>query len=116
MKYILLGLITSVLMSCASQAPEQNEGVLEWDFDHRLQFKNTQIDDRRYHLDIIRMGETTFTQLSVFLLRKSYRLCGEYGYQIKMLSGIEGFLDKKSIPNYIQGNLVAEINCGKQNK
>tara|TARA_B110000881_G_scaffold107520_1_gene94330 strand:- start:1145 stop:1486 length:342 start_codon:yes stop_codon:yes gene_type:complete len=112
MKYLLLGIIITQLMSC-SYASETPSGTLEWDFDHKLQFRKTQIDERHFHLEIIRMPKTKFSQLSVFLLRKSQALCGEYGYQITMLSGVEGFLDKKALPNYIQGNLIAEVACKK---
>jgi hypothetical protein len=119
MKFLLSTIafsVGSVLMSCSSQIPDRVTAVPEWNFDHKLHFRKTKIDNRRYHLEIIRMDKTDFSQLSVFLLRKSFRLCGEYGYQIKVLSGIEGYLDKKTMPNYIQADLVAEIECGKKVK
>jgi hypothetical protein len=112
MKYSILGIIFTQVMMC-SYASEKTSGVLEWDFDHQLQFRHTEIADRRFRLEIIRMPKTQFSQLSVFLLRKSILLCGEYGYQITMLSGVEGFLEKKALPNYIQRNLIAEIACKK---
>ena len=114
MKYLLLGIIITQLISC-SYPSSASAGILEWDFDHKLQFQKSQIDGRNFHLEIVRMHDTNFSQLSVFLLRKSKSLCGEYGYQITMLSGVEGFLDKKALPNYIQGNLIAEITCKKAN-
>jgi hypothetical protein len=110
MKYVFLGMILTVLMSCTS-SEKKRTGTLEWDFDHKLQFAIKKTDNMRYRLEIIRMDKTKFSQISVFLLRKSYALCGKYGYKIEMLSGVEGYLDKKSMPHYIQGDLVAEIEC-----
>ena len=110
---LLFGCI--IFLSSCSTLDNMNEaantGSSQWDFDHHVQFKKTKIDEHNYHLEVIRNDKVNFARLATFLMRKSYDICGSYGYKIEVLEGVEGFLDKKAMPNFIQGSLVANIEC-----
>jgi len=107
---IVLGLL---LTSCANEPnPNTNETTSShWDFDHQLQYKQTQLADDLYQLEAMQNNSVGFERLATFLLRKSYNLCGHYHYKIEMIQGIEGFDDKRAMPNYIFPSLIAKIEC-----
>lgn len=88
-----------------------NIGAAQWDFDHQVQFRQTEMANNSYQLEIIPNNKVTFTRISAFLLRKSYQLCRQYPYQLEILQGIEGFDDKRAMPNYIFPSLVAKVEC-----
>lgn len=83
----------------------------QWDFDHGLQFRQVKITTNHYQLEIIRNNKVKFERLAIFLLRKSYSLCGGYHYKMEIVQGIEGFDDKRAMPNYIFPSLIAKIKC-----
>jgi len=83
----------------------------QWDFDHHIQFIQTKLADNHYQLEIIPNNKVNFSRLATFLLRKSYRLCAGYHYQLEMVQGIEGFDDKRAMPNYIFPALIAKVEC-----
>jgi hypothetical protein len=104
-------IITSfiLLSSCASLNKADNNS--QWDFDHELQFKETQLADNRYHLEIIPKQDTYFSQLATFLMRRSYQICGQHGYTLEVLKGVEGFNDRVGLPHLIQSSLSANVKC-----
>ena len=71
----------------------------------------TKLAVNHFQLEIIPSSKVNFERLATFLLRKSYTLCGGYHYKIEMLQGIEGFDDKRAMPNYIFPSLIANVNC-----
>ena len=99
------------LLSCSSVDNNNHASQLLWDFDHKLQFRKMQIDKNNYHLEIIPNDNVKFNGLATLLIRYSYEICGGYNYKIKVLAGVERFTDKESKPNYIQGALIADIEC-----
>jgi hypothetical protein len=99
------------LFSCSSVDNNNYASQLYWDFDHKLQFRKTQIDKNNYHLEIIPNDNVKFNGLATLLIRYSYKICGGYHYQIKVLAGVEDFTDIKSRPNYIQRTLIADVKC-----
>ena len=107
---LLLGLM---LTSCANHYSQKsrNSGAAQWDFDHGVQFKQTQFSHRLFQLEVIPNNKVKFERLTAFLIRKSYLLCGNYHYTIEMVQGIEGFDDKRAMPNYIFTSLIAQIEC-----
>ncbi len=107
----------AVLTLTACQQTMVNTGGNQWDFDHQLAFQQRQGADNHYHIKVLRNYNTNFSQLAMFLLRQSYRVCGRYGFNLKIQAGIEEFLDNQVAPNLIQGALVAELICpvGKVN-
>ncbi len=93
-----------------TEKPFKNSSA-QWDFDHSIQFRQVKIATNHYQLEIIPNNKVNFERLATFLLRKSYSLCGGYHYQMEMIQGIEGFDDKRAMPNYIFPSLIAKIKC-----
>ena len=117
MKKVILSLILLIIFSnitgCANlnaKNSERTDGI-QWDFDHRVQFVQTQLENNKYQLKVIPNSRVGFGQLAKFLLRKAYSLCGSYHYKIEMLQGIQGVDDKKFMPNYIAPSLMANVEC-----
>jgi len=109
---LLYAMLFSTIASCTSlQKSISSDSTTLWDFDHNVQFKKTKLSDRHFTLEVIPNNNVTFDRLATFLLRKSYSLCGGYHYKIEMLQGIEGFDDKRAMPNYIFPSLIAKIEC-----
>jgi hypothetical protein len=109
LKTLLFVGVVVVLSSCSTVKSKNGES--QWDFDHNIQFKKTKLADNRYHLEIIRQKNTSFSLLSTFLLRESYDICGGYGFNIEVLSGIEDFDGRRAMPNAIFGSLIANLDC-----
>jgi hypothetical protein len=86
----------------------------EWDFDHQVQFKKTQFDDDHYQLEIMPNNNVSFERLSAFLLRRSYLICGSYGYKLELITGVESFDYPRASPNYIMPNLTAKLECATE--
>mgnify|MGYP000029432675 FL=1 len=101
------------ITACAGSSTKQpnSNGTIQWDFDHQLQFRQTQLAANRYQLEIIPKNRGNFAAMSTFLLRKSYQLCRHHTYQLEILQGIEGFDDRRAMPNYIFPSLVANVEC-----
>ena len=98
------------LTACASNVKTPS-GASQWDFDHQVQFKQTDIEPGKYHLQVIAKQDTEFSKLATFLMRRSLRICKSYGFKIEVLKGVEGFDDKLSFPNMIMPSLSANIEC-----
>ena len=88
-----------------------NNGITQWDYDHKLQFRQSKLANKYYQLEIIPNNNVNFSRIATFLLRKSYSLCGGYHYKLEMVQGIEGFDDKRAMPNYIFPSLIAKVEC-----
>lgn len=88
-----------------------SNGSTHWDFDHGLQFRQKKLSSNHYQLEVIPNHKVNFEHLATFLLRQSYRLCGGYRYKMEIIQGIEGFDDKRAMPNYIFPSLIAKIEC-----
>jgi len=100
------------LTACANQVNTPN-GSSQWDFDHQVQFKQTDLENGNYHLQVIAKQDTEFSKLATFLMRRSLRICKSYGFKIEVLKGVERFDDKLSFPNMIMPSLSANIECPK---
>ena len=90
------------------------DGDAQWDFDHHVQFTQTQLAKNYYQLEIIPNNKIDFSQQATFLLRQSYSLCLHYHYTLEIIQGIEGFDDKRAMPNYIFPSLIAKITCNQK--
>lgn len=101
------------LSACSVVDTQHNviNGAAQWDFDHSVQFRQIKLSTNHYQLEIIPNNKVNFERLATFLLRKSYRLCGGYYYKIEIIQGIEGFDDKRAMPNYIFPSLMAKVDC-----
>ena len=83
----------------------------DWDFDHQVQFQQIKLSKNTYSIKVISNDKTHFNQLSTFLIRHSYKICGQYDFELTVLSGIEGIDDRKISPSYIQPSLSANLVC-----
>ena len=106
-------MLLGVLLSGCSNIEQQN-GTSQWDFDHNVQFKQTELSENKYHLQVWSKSDTHFSQLATFMMRRSYEICGTYGFTIEVLKGIERFTERQSIPNLIMPSLSANIKCPSQ--
>lgn len=109
----LLVVTTLLLSACSSQQSLPN-GASQWDFDHQVQFKQTDLKGGKHHLQVIAKQDTEFSKLATFLMRQSLRICKSYGFKIEVLEGVERFDDKLSFPNMIMPSLSANIECPVQ--
>jgi hypothetical protein len=108
---IILTIVSSSLFSCSAINKNKEENVTQWDFDHHVQFIQSKLSKNNYQLEVIPNNNVRFEKLATFLLRKSYNLCRSYHFNIEMIQGIEGFDDKRAMPNYIQPSLIAKVEC-----
>ena len=111
-KYILPPLCALFLGACAGPSTAVlGQAKSEWDFDHQLQFKKTKFDDNNYQLEVIANNNVSFDRLSAFLLRRGYLICGQYGYKLELVKGVESFDYPRASPNLIMPNLTAKLEC-----
>ena len=107
-------IIVCFLLSACTNDPNANpQGAigLQWDFDHKLQYKQTKLSDSSYQLEVIPNQKVSFDRLSVFLIRSGYLLCGQYGYKLELITGVESFDFPRASPNLIMPNLMAKLEC-----
>ena len=110
---VLVITLSFVLSSCAIKSDHvlQSTGGSQWDFDHQVQYKQTQIAENSYQLEVISGHRVKFETLSAFLLRRGYLICGNYGYKIEVLNGVQSYDHFKASPNLIMPNLSAKLDC-----
>ncbi len=114
-QYVLSVFCFVSLVACAgSSQVVLGQAQTEWDFDHQVQFKKTQFDDDHYQLEIMPNNNVSFERLSAFLLRRSYLICGSYGYKLELITGVESFDYPRASPNYIMPNLTAKLECATE--
>ncbi|KXJ49823.1 MAG: hypothetical protein AXW17_02105 [Colwellia sp. Phe_37] len=106
--------VTTLLLSACSSQQSLPNGASQWDFDHQVQFKQTDLKGGKHHLQVIAKQDTEFSKLATFLMRQSLRICKSYGFKIEVLEGVERFDDKLSFPNMIMPSLSANIECPSQ--
>ncbi len=99
-----------MLLGCAQNIETPN-GASQWDFDHEVQFKQTDLENGKVNLQVIAKQNTEFSKLATFLMRRSLRICKSYGFKIEVLEGVERFDDKLAFPNMIMPSLSANIEC-----
>jgi len=109
-KLISVSVIFCVLSACIV---EKKAIATEYDFDHKVQFKQQKVSQNTYYLEVIAKRKTSFQQLSAFLMRQSYKLCDSYGFKLEILNGVEKFDDRQVSASYIQPNLTANLECPK---
>ena len=107
MKYIAL--FSFILLMHIS--PSDANTVTARDFDHQVQFSQTQINEHSYHLKVLRLNGASFETMSVFAFRKSFELCGHYGFNMEVIGGVELFNDRAAMPNKIFPALELNVHC-----
>ncbi len=111
MRLFFLFFLGLLLSGCSNIEPKN--GASQWDFDHSVQFKQTKLSENKYHLQVSPKSDTHFNKLATFMMRRSYDICGTYGFTIEVLKGVEKFTDRQSFPNLIMPSLSANIECPK---
>jgi len=109
MKPLFIFIVFLCLSSCAQLAPQN--GLPQWDFDHNIQFNQTQLTDTRYHISVRATDKTQFSTLATFLMRHSLTLCKSYGFKIEVLAGVESYNHQLESPNMLMKSLSANIEC-----
>jgi len=107
-------ILVCLLLSACTNDPNANpQGAMgaQWDFDHKLQYKQTKLADSSYQLEVIPNQKVNFERLSAFLLRRGYLICGQYGYKLELVTGVESFDFPRALPNLIMPNLTAKLEC-----
>jgi len=110
-------ILVCLLLSACTNDPNANpQGAIgsQWDFDHELQYKQTKLSDSTYQLEVISNQRVSFEHQSAFLLRRGYLICGQYGYKLVMITGVESFDFPRASPNLIMPNLKAKLECPKE--
>lgn len=112
-KTVILFVCFIALNGCAylKNTETSSDRVIQWDFDHHVQYTQTKLSKQYYQLEIIPNSKVPFERLASFLIRKSYSLCGGYHYKLEMIKGIEEFNDQFVMKNYIFPSLTAKIKC-----
>lgn len=109
---LLCLLICNSFFACSSLlVGKESQNTAQWDFDHQLQFRETELSKNKFQLEIIQNNKATFQQLSALLLRRSYIICQGYGYKLTVIKGVESVDYKRASPNLIKSNLVAQLEC-----
>jgi len=116
LRLVILCAWCSVISACSTLYNHEisDNGNAQWDFDHNVQFTQIKLAKNTYQLEIIPNSKVNFERLATFLLRKSYNLCGGYHYKLEIIQGIEGFDDKRAMPNYVFPSLIAKVTCKKK--
>ncbi len=107
-------IVACLLLSACTNDPNANPQSAmgaQWDFDHELQYKQTKLSDSSYQLEVIPNQKVNFERLSAFLLRRGYLICGQYGYKLALITGVESFDFLRASPNLIMANLTAKLEC-----
>lgn len=117
-KVLLLLVIIAGGGACSTSSMQTVSGSKEqhvsWDFDHEVQYKQAVLSPTSYQLEVVPNNKVSFERLTSFLIRKSLRLCQHYGYQLKILDGVESYDHYRASPNLIMGNLTAKLDCAPQ--
>ncbi|TPH17286.1 hypothetical protein [Litorilituus lipolyticus] len=115
----IIVVLTGLMLSACQHTPAQqgNKPLHEvskeslWDFDHEVRYYQTPLSKSSYQLEVVANGRVRFERLATFLMRISYQLCQGYGYQLKVLDGVESYDHYRASPNLIMGNLKARLEC-----
>ncbi len=112
LRIVLIVLLTIWLSACQNlSSPIKSKGnQTYWDFDHQVQFKEVQLTNNRYQLEVMNK-KVNFERIATFLLRRAKTICQGYGYRIEVLQGVESYDHKRASPNLIVPNLKAQLEC-----
>ena len=108
-RVIIFILFSLSLLGCQSTTTKSS--APQWDFDHKVQYREKQLTDTSYHIEVISHNDTRFEVLATFLMRRSLEICQSYGFKIEVLKGVEEFNDKLGLPNMIIPSLAANVYC-----
>ncbi|MCH2058546.1 MAG: hypothetical protein MK214_18440 [Thalassotalea sp.] len=108
---VLTRLLPLALIASFSVGAQKADSGFIRDFEHSVQFSIENIDEKTHRLIVTRQGRASFEVMNVFATRKARQICGNLGFSIKYLEGVELFDDKRAKPNYIFPSLKVDIRC-----
>jgi len=106
-----------VLLSCCINAQAaRSETEKLYDFDEKVHYYQTKIDNDNYHLEIQSDDYKHFKNQSVFLLRHADRLCRGNTFMLKVTKGVQEYERFPSKPRPYQPPLNVLLQCETKQK
>ncbi|MCQ8879889.1 hypothetical protein NQT69_17975 [Pseudoalteromonas shioyasakiensis] len=103
--------ILTLFASCTIAQAAQSETEKLYDFDEKVHYYQTQIDDNNYHLEIQSDDYKHFKNQSVFLLRHAQRLCRGKDFMLKVTDGVQEYDRFPTKPRKYQPPLTVLLQC-----
>ncbi|MFD2164948.1 hypothetical protein ACFSJY_01630 [Thalassotalea euphylliae] len=110
---VLMKYIATISLLVMSTAVVAKETKYQRDFDHQVQFAQEKTGEGIWRLEVSRQNDAKFATMVTFAARQGMKLCHRHGYDMKFVSGVEGFDDRRGMPNKIFPPLVVQITCPK---
>jgi hypothetical protein len=105
----LLAHATAVTATTETAATEKH-----YDFDNKVHYYQTQLDEHNYKLEIQSDDYPHFANQSVFLLRHASRLCFNQTFMLKVLEGVQEYQRFPTQPRAYQPPLTVLLQCEKK--
>ncbi|WP_442961397.1 hypothetical protein [Pseudoalteromonas sp.] len=103
--------ILALLVGCNVALAEKGETEKLYDFDEKVHYYQTKIDDNNYHLEIQSDDYQHFKNQSVFLLRHADRLCRGNPFMLKVTDGVQEYDRFPTKPRKYQPPLTVLLQC-----
>lgn len=106
--------IGSTLLACSSVGTafaEQAKTEKLYDFDNKVHYYQTKLDDDNYKIEIQSDDYKHFANQSVFLLRHANRLCFNKTFMLKVLDGVQEYESMPTNPRAYQPALSVLLQC-----
>lgn len=103
--------VVMLLAGCNTVYAEKGETEKLYDFDNKVHYHQTQIDDNNYHLEIQSDDYQHFKNQSVFLLRHAQRLCRGKDFMLKVTDGVQEYDRFPTKPRKYQPPLTVLLQC-----
>lgn len=100
-----------LLGGCISAQAAKGETEKLYDFDEKVHYYQTKIDDNNYHLEIQSDDYKHFRNQSVFLLRHADRLCRGNVFMLKVTEGVQEYERFPTKPRAYQPPLNVLLQC-----
>jgi len=100
-----------LLTGCVSAQAAKGETEKLYDFDEKVHYYQTKIDDNNYHLEIQSDDYKHFKNQSVFLLRHADRLCRGNTFMLKVSEGVQEYERFPTKPRAYQPPLNVLLQC-----
>ncbi|MBB1310174.1 hypothetical protein H5162_12150 [Pseudoalteromonas sp. SR41-8] len=108
-----LVIISALALLIGSNAVLAEKGETEklYDFDEKVHYYQTKIDDNNYHLEIQSDDYQHFKNQSVFLLRHADHLCRGNPFMLKVTDGVQEYDRFPTKPRAYQPPLTVLLQC-----
>jgi len=112
-------IISSALVGLSSIGTAQADTIEKeksYDFDNKVHYYQTKIDDSNYKLEIQSDDYKHFANQSMFLLRHADRLCRGDTFMLKVLEGVQEYERFPTKPRAYQPPLNVLLQCDTPKK